>query len=293
MKKKIFSLVISGVALLLSMAIGGMSVYAWLKISDEAKDVTVELARVNSEVIFYSATDSNKNGVPDLMTDERMAEVSADAVNYPITYYTESKDFRYIDRGEAKATDYDVIEFGNVMNRIVPSQIFTFKASLKNKSDSKNLVSIRLENQRETDKTGQLLSTLAIRVGEVTPAEDGGYVINYGEYIYLSDFIVKSAVTDGSGANYNYDFINVNGETNSSYPLSGYVLPGITDLTAESYENVRDFWLQIEMIPYGELTEREKFVELGIDETTYNSLQGMSGLTLNFAVYFEVDTDIL
>ncbi len=267
----------------------GIITFGWFALSDTVPSFRFELAKVNSEIWYYYGHDSSSNGLPNIMDDETKNSRLNDEMKYPKSYYQEIRDFEYIDKKEAKAENVETIDLVTNLDKFVPTKITTYKISLKNKSDSTNAISIKFDDVTLEGSLGLLMSTLAVRTGEIVKNADDTYYVDYtkGNIIYFCDFITKNSNS--------YTFTN-DLTNKTSYGLKDYLLKGRdSGVSDEDFINncVKDFWLQFEMVSYEELLEHENFKNFNVSIDDYNSLQSLSGLKLNFSILFEVDTDII
>ena len=288
MKNK-FSLIVSVVLLVVLSAVCGTSVYAWLCVSDNASQMKFQLARINSVVYFYTARDFDFNGIPDLILADDHPVANADEEHD--LYYGERRYFNYVNKREAvtEGTQGDLakpVDINDFAIHVASTKIYTAKLSLVNKSDSANDVSITLPVSTLSDKQAQMYSTLKIRVCRMVNTTDDMNAlptVEVGAWHYLCD----SATSSGSDINF--------AETKVAEDFS---LSGMDEqLKVENNDkvvNTADLWLQVSMATYDELSAKEKFVALGVSESDYQSLQGLtSAFNLAFTVLFQVNLDTL
>lgn len=288
MKNK-FSLTVSAVLLAVLLAVCGTSVYAWLCVSDNASQMKFQLARINSVVYFYTARDFDFNGIPDLISADDHPVANADEEHD--LYYGERRYFNYVNKREAVAegTQGDLakpVDINDFAIHVAPTKIYTAKLSLVNKSDSANEVSITLPVSKLSNKQAQMYSTLKIRVCRMVNTTDDMNalpMVEVGAWHYLCD----SATASGRDINF--------AETKVAEDFS---LSGMDEqLKVENKDkvvNTADLWLQVSMATYDELSAKEKFVALGVSESDYQSLQGLtSAFNLAFTVLFQVNLDTL
>ena len=256
MKKNLTLTAFLAVALVIALAFASIT-YAWLFTGDIAKGLEYSIAKIDSTVTLHRAVDDNMNGVPN-----RLAE------NVQLEYYSEQYEFEQLgdpkfalsDDSEANLlTSFSITDF-------VPTQHYTLKYSLVNKSTAENLITFKLSAD-EIDNEA-FLSTLSFRLGVVNAADASSTAtVEFGEKVFLADIIEGGAIAESvlSAAEEN---IFIDGMTGD-------------DITT----NYRDFWLQIEMETFETLSTHAGFT---LDEEEYNSLQGSSA-TLPFVyVYFEI-----
>lgn len=256
MKKKLTLTAILAVALLISIIFASFT-YAWLFSGDIARGMEYSIAKIDSSVILYRANDDNLNGIPNRL-DENINE----------EYYLEQYSFTQLgDEKFALSEDSEA----NMLTDIVitdafPTQNYTFKYSLVNKSTAENLITFKLVGG-EWDDTA-LLSTLSFRLGIVTAeAPDSVATVDFGQEIFLADHINGGTLED-TVITASSDAIYIDG-------MSG----------AETPDNYCDFWLQIEMESYETLSAHPGFT---LSEEEYNALQGKTVSIPNLYIYFEI-----
>lgn len=288
MKNK-FSLIVSVVLLVVLSAVCGTSVYAWLCVSDNASQMKFQLARINSVVYFYTARDFDFNGIPDLISADDHPVANADEEHD--LYYGERRYFNYVNKREAVAegTQGDLakpVDINDFAIHVAPTKIYTAKLSLVNKSDSANDVSITLPVSKLSNKQAQMYSTLKIRVCRMVNTTDDMNAlptVEVGAWHYLCD----SATASGSDINF------AETKVAEDFSLSG-MDEQLKPQNKDKVVNTADLWLQVSMATYDELSAKEKFVALGVSESDYQSLQGLtSAFNLAFTVLFQVNLDTL
>ena len=273
------------VSLLIVTIVSAAAVFAWFSPADNANNFTFQLAKINSLVYFYSGIDSSRNGVPDPMPEKGTAAyTSGDFANeekYPKRSYTETRHFVYEAKAEAKATDFTTVTFTNGWQNYVPTQIYTAKLTLVNKSDSSNKISFRFDTSALTAEEKTVLSAIAVRVAKV--GEDGTPDVASADWYYFADVLQENAASAVLA------------------PLGNYLLKGADAVTGETEAEMEasriknctcDFWLQFTMPTYETLSGNAAFQSLGMTEEAYQALQGNAYLKLAFSIYFEVDTDM-
>lgn len=283
--KKRFPVIFSLISLLIASVCCAVSVYAWFVANDRAGSMSFQIARINSEVYFYTAKDSNFNGVPDLISAD-YAPAKSEEEKHDL-YYTENRYFDFVKKTEAKAETegqtFDEVSMPDFLADVVPSKIFTAKLSLVNKGDTTNDVTIRFNGKTfsEAEETAaKIYSTFAVRavkmVNEGEATENASY--EAGEWLYFCDYASKN----GS----EWAFSTLAAETKAK-------LRGLDAQNAEGNTkilNVCDYWLQFQMAPYGTLLEKESFTALGIAEADYQAMQGTeNAVSFALSVLFEVD----
>lgn len=283
--KKRFPVIFSLISLLIASVCCAVSVYAWFVANDRAGSMSFQIARINSEVYFYTAKDSNFNGVPDLISAD-YAPAESEEEKHDL-YYTENRYFDFVKKTEAKAETegqtFDEVSMPDFLADVVPSKIFTAKLSLVNKGDTTNDVTIRFNGKTfsEAEETAaKIYSTFAVRavkmVNEGEATENASY--EAGEWLYFCDYASKN----GS----EWVFSTLAAETKAK-------LRGLDAQNAEGNTkilNVCDYWLQFRMVPYGTLLEKESFTALGIAEADYQAMQGTeNAVSFALSVLFEVD----
>ena len=129
-----------------------------------------------------------------------------------------------------------------------------------------------------------MYSTLKIRVCRMvntTPDMNALPTVEVGAWHYLCD----SATAIGSDIRFDETKVT------EDFSLSGMD----EQLKAENKDkvvNTADLWLQVSMATYEELSAKEKFAALGVSESAYQSLQGLTAaFNLAFTVLFQVNLD--
>ena len=265
--KKRFPVIFSLISLLIASVCCAVSVYAWFVANDRAGSMSFQIARINSEVYFYTAKDSNFNGVPDLISAD-YAPAESEEEKHDL-YYTENRYFDFVKKTEAKAETegqtFDEVSRPDFLADVVPSKIFTAKLSLVNKGDTTNDVTIRFNGKTfsEAEETAaKIYSTFAVRA--VKMVNEGEATENASEWAFSTLAAETKAKLRGLDAQ------NAEGNT--------------------KILNVCDYWLQFRMVPYGTLLEKESFTALGIAEADYQAMQGTeNAVSFALSVLFEVD----
>ena len=282
-KKKVIALV--SMILALVLAIGGVGVYAWFYVADNAGTMTFQIARVNSEVYFYTAKDSNLNGVVDLLQDgDEPTEV--DSTYSKPEYYKETRYFDFVSRAEAKAetsadVKIDTITISDYVKNILPSQVYTIKISLVNKGDTTNNVAIRLtEKSNLTEAEQKLYSAFAMRVVKVIN-EDGlsteEPTYERKDWVYLCEKLNESTLSEVSVIEDTVGGLDAQAEADKEG--KGKVA------------NVVDYWLQFELLPYEEYVAKvteKSLTSIFESKEDYQSLQG-ANFSFDLSMLFEVD----
>ena len=256
MNKRLFPTTILLLVLALAISVA-TATYAWLSLGDTAKGMEYSIAKIDSSVIFHRAVDDNLNGIPNLL-DQNLAQA----------YYIEQYAFEPV--GEeifaisenSSANMLTTLE----LEQVLPTQRYTFKYALTNRSTAQNLITWRLQGGEYVDTS--LLSTLSFRLATVK--SDGENALGYpdfGEKLYLVDYIQGSVLTN----------CVIKSSEDEIY------LDGLTGVSGEI--NHMDFWLQIEMESYEVLAQREGFT-LTLEQ--YNELQGHSVSLPILYIYFEI-----
>lgn len=289
MKKKA-PLIISALLLVAALVVYLNMGYGWFAVADRATPMKFSFASINSEVYFYTARDSSLNGVPDLLRDGDSPATDETEAQKP-DYYAETRWFDFNEMKLARADELaETVSFGK-RTSVVPTEILTFKLSIVNRGDSPNKLSLVVGGRELTGKAALVYATLAVRVCRVVSADgsntpDSAPSVEVGEWFYLCDVCTLAEGVASFG---------------SVTPFGDYSLPGVEESATSgdtsgatsgtgAVENVCDLWLQVEMLPYAELEQNEKFKALNITEAQYQAMQGMdNAFELNFSVLFEVD----
>ncbi len=291
MKTK-FSLIGSIVMIVILACCLTVNVYAWFSMSDRGGTMSFQIARVNSEVYFYTAKDSSINGVPNLLTDSDTPEAVPETHEKP-EYYKETRYFDFKKMTEAKADiagqTIESIHLSDFLTSILPTQTFTMKISLVNKGDTKNDIAIRLSDATLTAEQAKLFSVFAMRVVKVE-----------NETRLSSD----TATTQPEEWCYLYEGLgDVDSDGNTSFTqisvIDNDVILGLDEQTKENEAgsnrivNVQDYWLQFKMLSYDEYNtlisaSGKNFGISTLDE--FQTLQGVS-FTFDLSVFFEVNSD--
>ena len=167
-------------ALLLALLIvATAATYAWLFNGDTAKGMKYSIAKIDSSVILYRAIDDNFNGIPNLLEE-----------NVARSYYMEQYHFEQMG-AEVYALSED--STANMLTSInlqdvFPTQRYTFKYALTNRSSARNRVLLHVQGDEYLDTA--LLSTLSLRFG-VVESESATAVgqPQWSEKIYFSDYV--------------------------------------------------------------------------------------------------------
>lgn len=287
--KKRFSLMVAIFALFTAFVCCAVSVYAWYVAGDKAGSITLQFARVNSEVYFYTARDTSLNGVPDLISDSDKP-VENEEEKHDL-YYTENRYFNFVEKTEAKTETegqtFDEVSLSGFLAGIVPTKIFTAKLSLVNKGDTTNEIDIKLKEKTftsdEKDKA-KIYSTFAVRVVKVINAGESSDTPTYekGEWMYLCD-------TATAGDSWSFAAMSAQSDNLSGLDAQNKADNLNADGSYKKVLNVCDYWLQFQMIPYEDLLQKDSFVSLGITEEDYQAMQGVSNaVSFNLSVLFEV-----
>ena len=256
MNKRLFPWTLLLLLLALAITLSGAT-YAWFAFGNSVKGMEYTIAKIDSSVILYHAIDDNLNGVPNLLEQ---------GVQY--SYYLEQYAFEqvgvetYALSEDSSANTLTALDLENVL----PTQRYTFKYALTNRSSTENLITFRLQGGEYADTA--LLSTLSMRLATVEAEQaDAQGLPNFGEKLYLLDYI--------------------EGDTLQTCTLQAteqeLYLGGMTG--AADDDNHLDFWLQIEMESYDVLVQRDGF-SLTYDE--YNALQGATVSLPALYIYFEI-----
>lgn len=254
MNKRFFPWTLILLLLALAITLSGAA-YAWLALGDTAKGMEYSIAKIDSSVIMYHAIDDNGNGVPNLLEE-----------SVPFSYYLEQYAFEqvgietYALSEDLTANMLTALDLENVL----PTQRYTFKYALTNRSAVRNLISFRLQGVEYADTA--LLSTLSFRLGAVeSSGSDTVGLPRFGEKIYLLDYIEGNAFLD------------------CALCAEEFYLDGMTG--AQDDDNHLDFWLQIEMESYDALAQRGGF---SLTHDQYNALQGTTVSLPALYIYFEI-----
>ncbi len=282
-KKKALAFI--GAALALLIAVGGYSVYAWFYIAGDAGTMTFRIAKVNSEMYFYTAKDSNQNGVVDLLTSGD-SPVAVDSAYQKPEYYKETRYFDFVARAEAKAetsaeVTIETITISDYVKNILPSQIYTIKISLVNKGDTQNQVAIRLTEKSDlTEAEQKLYSAFALRVVKVvndSNLQSDEPTYEKHDWVYLCD--------------------NVEGTTFKQLSVIEDTVPGLDEQTEADKTgdgevvNVADYWLQFQLLPYEDYllnVEQRSITQTILSKEDYQSLQGAE-FSFDLSMLFEVN----
>lgn len=275
---------VAAIAFVLSLAafLSGVTAYAWFAVSDRTGNMGFQIARINSEIYFYKALDFNFDGSPDF--------IGGEPITYPeeeehSVYYTENRKFEFLSRAEAKAEtegqEFEKVEISGLTVKVLPSKIFTFKISLVNKGDTANDVTFRFGGGSVSLGDAAIRSVFAVRAVSVTAGNSAADapLLASGDWLYLCDGSSVSGDTVGF---------------TDKEPVFKEVLKGLDEQNAEGNDkvlNVKDYWIQIQMIPYGELVSRAGFGDIIPSEADYLSLQGKE-FSFDFSILFEVDVNI-
>lgn len=272
------------IAFILSLValLGGVTAYAWFAVSDRTGNMGFQIARINSEIYFYKASDSNFDGTPDLIGNETVTYPEEEA--HP-AYYSENMKFEFLSRAEAKAEtegqEFEKVAISGLTVNVVPSKIFTFKISLVNKGDTANDVTVKFGGGAVSAEEAKIRSVFAVRAVSVLNGGSAGELPSLlpGQWHYFCDGVSQSAG--------GYEFAETE-------PVLKEVLKGLDEQNAEGNDkvlNVKDYWIQIQMIPYEELASRDGFGGIIADKTEYQTLQGRD-FSFDFSILFEVDVNI-
>ena len=256
------------------------STYAWLCYRDYAKSVKLQMTRINTEVWIYTANDTNLNGVPDLSAlPSDTAQITDENGETPTNelYYTENYDFTFSSRCYAMSVESGNIAAPTDLPALYPSQLYTFKFMMQNKSYMSNLVAFRYGDREAPasvygDGAGEdpvLLAMLYVRVGRVQA--DGSVV--FGEFRYLAE----SLTVDGDV--YTFHGLDITPDR--------LEIDGMTEMTPGKC----DCWFQIGIAPYELLTANSAFQALGLTRADYDSIQGTSARLPSLYVYFDIDVE--
>ena len=248
-------------AALLTLAVLFAAVsYAWLYFGDDIDGIEYSIAKIDSSVVMYFASDSNGNGIPD-----RLAE-NTEAKYYVEQYSFEKKtDEIYALSEDSEANTLAPLSIQNVF----PSYIYTLKYELTNRSTADNRITFKLCESWLDSESAALLSTLSLRLGIVSAdTPESGGTVSFGEKLYLSDYISGTSFTEATLAAMAEDVF----------------IKGMTGM--ESADNYLDFWLRVEMEPYEQLTLHDP--SFAMTESEYNALQGSSAVIPNLYIYFEI-----
>jgi len=257
-KTKTFILLMVTGVLLLALFIGIS--FGWLYFGDDIFGIKLSVAKIDSSVVMYLANDTNKNGVPDLLLAPKDNR-----------YYKERFDFsKKTDEVFALSEDTAANTLSQIsLDSVFPSEVYTFKYELTNRSTADNRITFFLNEKEVTPETAAFLSTLSVRLGVVRSLDSENIAeIEFGEKIYLADYISADSFI---GANI------------SAFGSDIYI-GGMTGM--ESSDNYLDFWLQIEMEDYDTLKGASQ--KFSLTEEEYNSLQGTSASLPTIYIYFEI-----
>lgn len=241
-------LAVTSIALVLALA----TTFAWFSSRFVTRDFTFTTARMGSTVHLYEATDFDLDGYPDLKEN---AEI-------------------FIEEEKFQDTNSDkMITYLTIYNWL-PSQVYTYKIVVTNNGTVSAEV---LGEIAGTSTNLAFLQTLA-----VTPIlinQDN--TISKGTKCYLADTNYMSYDDQGLPEQFNgVTFIN-----NAAYaPLVGQNDYADLDYRT-SIGNTKDFYFQIEMVPYDELIE--KYPDLKLTYSEYNNLQNTQYTELLFLVALE------
>lgn len=259
MKKRLTLTAVLAFCLLLAIAFASIT-YAWIFTGDVARGMEYSIAKIDSTVSLYRAIDDNNNGVPN-----RLAE------SEQLKYYVEQYEFEKLGEDKFALTDDTEANLLTTvtLEDVVPTQKYTLKYALVNKSTAENLITFKFF-ATETENIS-LLSTLSMRLGIVkSDAVDSTATVEFGEKMYLADHITGNTVE----------------ETEIEALSSDIYIAGMSG--AETPDNFCDFWLQIEMESYEALVTHTGFT---LTEEEYNALQGQSVSLPYLYIYFEIVID--
>lgn len=268
MKKRKLISILSLASLVAIISIAMASVYAWYINLSSVGDIELQITKINSEVYLYSSTDSNYNGIPDLLssyTSQELALIQTKEDQFPSNkhYYKENRVFSYVSKEAALSTSkIGSIDMKMEMGNVYPTMVKTFKFACINNSDMGNYITFSFNEKTFTDsKEIQLLSTMSVRVGRVinndsTNVESTNTSIDLNDKIYFIDYIssLKASTVSVVGGD---DAYEIDGGINFSYN-----------------SNVKDFWVLFEMESYDSLKTHKNDLSLTKDE--YQALTGES-----------------
>lgn len=269
-KRKLSKYIIRISALAAILGLSASAVYAWYLRMNTVGEIELKITKIDSEVYLYSSTDSNYNGIPDLLSDytsSELAEIQTTTDSFPDTkrYYSESRVFSYVAHEAAlSVSKQDSIDMQMAMTGVYPTMTKTFKFACINNSDMENYITFSFNEKSYTNEVNiQLLSTMSVRVGQVinntndTTSSNVSVVLT--EKVYFCDFI--------------------SGTTSSKFDVVGendaYQIDGALNFTNNS--NVKDFWFQFEMESYDSLKAHKSNISL-----TESQYQGLAGESLTF-----------
>ena len=259
MKNKLTFTALLACCLMLAVAFASVT-YAWIFTGDVARGMEYSIAKIDSTVSLYRAIDDNKNGVPNRLSESEQ-----------LKYYVEQYEFEKLGEDKFALTDDTEANLLTtvVLDNVVPTETYTLKYALVNKSTAENLITFKFY-ATEIEHI-DLLSTLSMRLGIVkSDAVDSTATVEFGEKMYLADHISGGVVE----------------ETEIEALSSDIYIAGMSG--AETPDNFCDFWLQIEMESYEALVTHTGFT---LTEEEYNALQGQSVSLPYLYVYFEVVID--
>lgn len=259
-KKKSFGsyalLVATAIALILSLA----TTFSWFSSRFVTRDFTFTTAKMGSAVKLYEAVDFDYDGYPNLV----------DAVE------------QFVEEEQIKADDSDKMITILSINNMLPSQIYTYKINVTNNGTVKSEVLAEFSYVGSNLTILQSLAVTPILLGE-------NNTILKGEKCYLADPKYMSYDADGNPTAFNgITFIN-----NEAYaPFFQDYQNDYADLDFRtSVGNQKDFYFQIEMVPYDEI--KAEYPNIALTESDYNNLQGYStgndNVNLLFLVALEAE----
>ncbi len=171
-------LILSFIALFLTLAVMITMIYAWYINVERVTDMGFKILQIDSLVTTYEANDDNFNGVPNKLTSEHIDKYhnNETEIPYSFPYYHENYSFNYLDQKLALSFDSEANLFNTIsIAEAVPSKIYCYKFEIINYSGRENTVTFSFD-----DATGIDLATLKkfeVRMGYINST---GKVLYYG-----------------------------------------------------------------------------------------------------------------
>lgn len=283
----------SVVAMVLILSI--LVAYAWFYHGDIAGSMTFSLGTVNSEIWFFKAVDNNFNGIPELNTEpdtsptnyvytSSAANPESASNNKKLTLnYREQYLFNVDSIKTSSSTDSALNTFELSLSEVYPSQVYTSKISIVNRSNINSSVSLSMRDGQYDFDTAFKIAVFAVRIGTVD--ESGN--VSFGQYTYLCDCIENNTFSQ-------------------NIPFVSSLMKGVNSESLNETPSL-EHWIQIKMLPFDDVKDKlaSKFLETNNTETSsdvnssksnelfdkYNSLQGSEITLPDLYIYFDVDNE--
>ncbi len=253
--KNVLLLSIRAVLLLMVLVVLVFDItYAWLVSYKETGDLTFKILQIDSVVNLYQGTDTNGNGVLDLLEKTNTYKSEKDAsdsnygkyLSYNEYYYMEKYDFSLKDSKYALSKDSSANLLNTItLENMAPSKIYTVKIETINYSEYANNIYFAFADTTDIDST--FLKQIKLRFACVECDTSGATETVTCDFTEWTPFLAENSST--------YTGLTINSSANP------YVLPSTNDYMSGSivHHGKKDFWIQIKLDETATVSHPETF----------------------------------